>query len=792
MTKSLFTLFLTAAVLFAQGSHDWESVTNMNDVRDIAIRENILWAVSDGGMFRYDLQNDSFEKFTNIEGLRAIDLNAVAIDDIGQVIVGGSEGIIQIYDPARDAWSYQYALESNAINDLFVRNDTLWAAAFDGVGVFVRDGEEYVFKDFFHNFPVNPDVVLSCAVFNGYIWLGTNKGLLSAASDFGKYPINDPQRWKVYTTADRLPNNYVNDLHPTGEELWIGTPTGLASADKKFKITFRMDWIKSTSGSYLPVNKILIERQNIYVASESRLYQYIPGSGTAAVKQFSADIQTLAADPSGNVWAGLEKSGIASTADITPKVLDGPASNLLRFVMKDHNKNIWAAGSRPKIISESGIFHYNGNLWSQMYFTGKYWKVIDNTDVIYEDRFNNLWFGTWGGGLMTITHTGDTLFFHNHEYSGALEISNIYDQKIIDVSRFTVYKNFFKGVVIDPQYEVITAIKEGPNGRLWFANYWAANDNLLAVAPYDANGFISLDPQKWVYFGSGDGIRAIEGGILSLEFDNFGNRVYIGTYKDGVYILDYGNSLDDKSDDQIYHLQVQDNLFSNTVYSLAMDQDGVLWIGTAAGLNSFDGINVYKHVGDERGLSGPLENEIRFILVDNYNNKWFATSGGLSILRGDRSPWDAKGWIGYNTKNSYLISNNVHGIYVDRDNNEALIATEGGLSVYRGAFAEIEEAYEKTAAGPNPYILDRSNTKFVIKNLMFNSTVKIFNINGKLIRELTPKTVLSDGMTAVDGGRAVWDGRDKYGNRVASGIYLYLAFTENGKSTTGKIAIIRK
>jgi len=218
----------------------------------------------------------------------------------------------------------------------------------------------------------------------------------------------------------------------------------------------------------------------------------------------------------------------------------------------------------------------------------------------------------------------------------------------------------------------------------------------------------------------------------------------------------------------------------------------VLWIGTAAGLNSFDGVNVYKHVGDDLGLSGPLENEIHHILVDQFNNKWFSTKGGLSILRADRSPWDANGWKGYNRANSFLVDDNVQCVYVDYDNNEALIATEGGLSIYRGPFAEIEKKFAKTEFGPNPFVLTGNPQKLVIKNLMFNSTVKILNINGQLVRELTPKTMLSDGTLAVDGGRAYWDGLDQTGNKVASGVYLFLAISEEGQSVTGKIAVIRK
>ena len=211
-----------------------------------------------------------------------------------------------------------------------------------------------------------------------------------------------------------------------------------------------------------------------------------------------------------------------------------------------------------------------------------------------------------------------------------------------------------------------------------------------------------------------------------------------------------------------------------------------MWIGTSSGLNSFDGLNLYRHVGDPEGNAGPLENQINQIIVDQANNKWFATTGGLSILRGERSPWDSTAWFGFTTENSGLVDNNVNTVYVDSKSSEALIGTEKGLSIYRGRFAEISEEYDKMIGGPNPFILSKSNSTYIIRHLLFNSEVKIVTLNGKLVRKLTVKN------GAVDGGRAEWDGRDSMGNTVASGVYLYVAFAENGKSKAGKIAVIRE
>ncbi len=790
MIKTGLFLLLGVFFLSAQGITDWESITNFNNVTDITFSDNGVWAVSDGGMFRYNPNDSSLVKFNNLQGLRSLDLKAITHNEAGQIIVGGSQGLIQIYDPQSDTWAYNYALQGKEIYDLLSRGDTLWVATREGAGVFIRRAGQYLFKDFFHNFPIRPGKILRCQLFNGKIWLATDQGLLSAPSDFGRFPINDPRRWQRFPQI----RMQVNALSRGTQFLWIGTNDGLFSVDKKDSIRMHTNWKVLDSGAYLNIDDLLASENTLYVASGRFLYSYKADVGVVGTTLgFKAAIHSMAMDTKGNVWVGQQDNGIASTLHPAPYKIPGPPTNELRTVYKDRQNNLWLSGSRPKVPSHTGIIKYDGEYWTHYQFYGHtYWSPANDVDAIYQDRFDNMWFATWGGGVIAFTTAGDTLFFNAHSYPGKMSIQTDGLLRVRDIDPNQLLHGFFSGAVVDEKYAVITSVTEDPQGNLWFANYYASNDHLLAVAPFDASGFPVLDPTQWVYFGSRDGIRATEGGILCLAFDAFNNRVYIGTFKSGLYILDYGSSLADKSDDHIYHYQIKDNLFSNFVQSLAVDQDGTLWIGTASGLNSFDGINIYKHVGDELGLSGPLENNIRSIVVDQYNNKWFATSGGVSILRANRSPWDPHAWKGLNTLNSYLVGNNVYDIYVDEAHGDAYFATDEGLSIYRGSFAEIRKNFNKVAVGPNPYFVEHSGLKFVIKNLMQNSTVKIFTVNGRLVRELTTKTVLNDGTKAVDGGRAYWDGRDRFGNKVASGIYLYLAYTEEGKSTTGKFAVIRK
>ena len=58
---------------------------------------------------------------------------------------------------------------------------------------------------------------------------------------------------------------------------------------------------------------------------------------------------------------------------------------------------------------------------------------------------------------------------------------------------------------------------------------------------------------------------------------------------------------------------------------------------------------------------------------------------------------------------------------------------------------------------------------------------------------LTVSGSLVTQFEAQGGGRAFWDGRDKRGAFVPSGIYFIVAFAENGSQTvTGKVAVVRK
>jgi len=105
-----------------------------------------------------------------------------------------------------------------------------------------------------------------------------------------------------------------------------------------------------------------------------------------------------------------------------------------------------------------------------------------------------------------------------------------------------------------------------------------------------------------------------------------------------------------------------------------------------------------------------------------------------------------------------------------------------GLAVF--ASAAVEEAVSPVVTSvrvyPDPWRADlHSNLLITFDHMALHSTIKIFTVAGRLVRTLD-----------ADSGSATWDRKNDSGDRVASGVYLYLLTDGQGNETKGKLAII--
>jgi ligand-binding sensor domain-containing protein len=746
----------------------------MNDITDMVRSENEIWVSTTGGIYKFVPEDSTYQVFTNIDGLGSLDLSSVETDRYNKVLASSRDGLINRYNRDTGLWKVYSNLKGEEIVDLFSIHDTLWVATNRGVGVFLISEDYLEFRDFYSNLPLRVEKAYRITVHNRRVYYATENGLLHAPSDFIKNNLKISEAWKLLTVNDGLPGNSIRDVVPAEDSLLVATGVGAASIDNNISVSKINSW----TGGF--VSRILVSGLDVYFIRGSDYYKQSESSWIL-INNEDKLITAGIIDNFSVLWIGLDNGGIKKSFWNHSFLIDGPASNYIGVLTKDRNGTLWIANGKFKVAQNHGFYNYDFNHWTNFKYYDNEWIRKNYVVSIYEDLTGKIWYGAWGGGI-SIIDDGLIDYYHGWPGEGRLKISTVDREEELILPELAAEKRgcFSPVPVAVDDYLVVPYFLEDEFGNLWCTNHGAGDGNYLAVIPRNENGNLEPDCSSWSYFGQNIGFSDDEGQVSSLEFDGF-NRLWIGTFQFGILVFDYNGTVENRSDDQPLIRVNTGNagLFSNTILSIKRDLDGIMWIGTTGGLSSFDGQNFFKHIGEV----GPIENKINQIYVDSFNNKWFATDGGLSILKADESPWDTGAWVHFTQDNSGLPNKIVNSIYVDQNKGEAYIGTESGLSIYSGSFSEIKEELNSVISGPSPFVLD-DNTEFVIKNLVFGASVKILNVNGRLVRTLSREN------GRVEGGRATWDGRDQSNTKVSSGVYIYLIYNEEGITASGKIAVI--
>lgn len=309
------------------------------------------------------------------------------------------------------------------------------------------------------------------------------------------------------------------------------------------------------------------------------------------------------------------------------------------------------------------------------------------------------------------------------------------------------------------------------DGNLWVANHSAASGKSISV--FTANG-------NWLNFGQ----TCSQTALFQVGVDNNNYKWFIiGNGQAGVMVFDSG-ILEDPSDDRCrVFSSTNSNLPTNTTNCLAVDLDGDVWVGTDQGVTIFEcGASAFDEAckgtrriveSDRDGFGAYLleTQNVTAIAVDGANRKWVGTSNGVFLL----SP-DGKTEIHHFTKdNSPLFDNAIYSIAVDQESGEVFIGTAKGLISYQSDAIEGGRVNRKDVlVFPNP-VRPEYDGPIAIKGLARNASVKITDVNGRLVYE-----------TEALGGQAVWDGRDYRGRKAQSGVYLVFAATNPSEIGFGK------
>jgi hypothetical protein len=212
------------------------------------------------------------------------------------------------------------------------------------------------------------------------------------------------------------------------------------------------------------------------------------------------------------------------------------------------------------------------------------------------------------------------------------------------------------------------------------------------------------------------------------------------------------------------------------------DKDGNIWVGTNQGpveffnvSQIFDEVEVLGHQpviprNDGSNLADFLlsTEKINDIFIDGANQKWFATEkSGVFLI----SPDGLKEIHHFTEANSPLFSDNVVTLAVKDETGEVFFGTDKGIVSFKGQATEGGDDFGNVYVYPNP-VRENYEGDITVTGLASNVNVKITDISGNLVFETTAL-----------GGQAIWNGRNFYGERVHTGVYLIFCTNEDGSKT---------
>jgi signal transduction histidine kinase/ligand-binding sensor domain-containing protein len=424
----------------------------------------------------------------------------------------------------------------------------------------------------------------------GNLWAGTAAGLARF----------DGTKFISYTNNPDLPIEAVRTVaEDSSGTLWIGMPNGLFFLKENKFGTFPADQLVSASVMSLCVGR----DKSLWVGTAGGLTHLVEGTSIHYTTE-----QGLAHNTVRSVYETRGGDIFVATHGGVQKLVNGRFEDLvlrqitdefegLTFgysLCEDHEANLWAGTSlglnrlqSPKIsclAKEEGLPH---NL----------------ATLVYEDRPGSMWVGTYGGGLC-------------HFVDGRMELLTAENSKLTSNYILSFTKDRTGTYWIGTDLTGLHRWKDGEFKQFLQPNV-AANTVRIVFA----------DSQTNLWIGHNAGVDRFyndtfwpeknlpRSSIKAIVEDKYTNIWFAS--KSGLTRWWDGNMKTYKESDGLCLERV------NAVYA---DADGIVWVGTEAGLNRMQELGVFTSFHTP---NGPFREHILHILEDDYGKLWFATRNGI-------------------------------------------------------------------------------------------------------------------------------------------------------------------
>jgi ligand-binding sensor domain-containing protein len=731
---------------------NWRTYTAFNSIVSSGTdSENRIWAISQSGAFFNDKSKDTFQIFRNVDALLSLNLSAIYNDKKNKVIyIGALDGTLEILTEDLQ-WTHNLDIKNSGITNTRISkileyNGKVYIAG--GFGLAVFDPQRKVFIEDVKrlgNFP-NLTKVIDFEIQKDTIYVATTLGLAKAKIE---ETIADKAQWINIIDEFKLPVPDLKALIQSGDSLLIMCNDLIFS--------YKNGTLRQILNRFLENNEIGVG----FVKVEDRILYYT-NNGVFELNKTRVNLinfnfglnHVLVVE--NDYYLSTTNNGLINyniqTNKQTQVAPDAPTSNIFIDMKIDSKSNLWVATS----AEGNGVLKYDGSKW-KTYNVQKYPEMRTNAaikiDVLKDER---IVIGTYGAGQIFLLDKGN----------------------FVDIKNYNNTNSTFIGLPSIPDYIIIGNTIEDNFGNLWTPNWiHDPSGGLLVVNTKD--GFKSVkhceSDSKNAYF--------------TLEIDQAGTKWLASSIArftrpgslatTGLYYYNERGTFDNKQDDVCGTLTEVNypNMKTSGQNFIKLDKNGYLWIARENGVSVI--LNPTTALSQKpnfivREIRAMRDLNVRYIMVDALNNKWFATSKGVYVLNEDGSEIITI----INTENSPLTSNDIYSIISNENTGDVYIGTMNGLTVVNTLSVKPKEEYALNCY-PAPFKPKRDEVMF-IDGLAAESDIKIMTLDGLLIKSLK-------GI----GRTIIWDGKKENGEEVSSGIYLVIASTNNGEGGVAKFTVIR-
>ena len=773
MNRVVFRIIYTLVFLLVFKSYGqdfsslWNAHYSYNDIVDVVNGDNKIYAAAQNAVFQYDVITEELNTITTVNGLSGEQITTIYYSEEYQnLLVGYETGLIEIYFETDetvlsvvDIIDKENITPANKrINHFYEDEGLIYISTDFGVSIYDLDrlefGDTYFLGNGGAQIRVNQVSVLNNEIFAA---CSNNNGLKKA--DLNNPNLIDFQQWQTF-----IPGNFVR----------VNTIIDKVYAIRDNRALFEIDGFSTNQLFVLDLlpQDTEVSNSNLIISTSNRVYVY--DANIQIVNSFQPTVDyttnfTSATQIDEFVYIGTGDFGVlrSSISDNTSYVEikpNGPLFNEV-FRLDAQTETVWATfgdyseSFNPFPLRQRGI----------SYLTDEVWESIPFEDVLGARNLSEISTNPFNPNQVFVSAPHDGILEIND-----LESTILYDENNSGLETISPTDLSLR----------VTASTFDRNGLLW---------SLSARAP---NPLKSYDPStgNWQGYDFSSIIEdsvADEFGFLDIDIDNNGTK-WIGGYSNGLYA--YNENI---SSNPLRNIKSEEqNLPFPRVTSLAVDNRNQLWVGTFAGLRVlFNTSGFYDDVNPTLSSIIILENgipqellegqTISDIEVDGSNNKWVGTvDSGVFYF----SPDGQRTINHFTSENSPLPSNRINDISIDPNNGVVYIATTKGLLSFRAGGSKPEETLENAFVYPNPVRpeydvlgfndLNDVNKGIKVSGLTENVNIKITDIEGNLVAEAQSNINLRSSSAnynfAVDGGTAVWNGRNLANSIVRSGVYLIL------------------